>query len=103
MTPQNVAQDNLAGTVSLVNIGTIPLGTNVTAYDRLPNGDQLLAFDTTVSLPGGVTARPGAVEAHGVADLLLSFDTSGTVGGSDQPGTASSRTGVRKQLATCRP
>ncbi len=108
VTPQNVAQDNLAGTVSLVNIGAIPLGTDVTAYHLLANGDQLLAFDTTVSLAGGVTARPGdavrfngatytlefdatangvpnglntdAVGVTGGSDLLLSFDTTVTLG-----------------------
>jgi len=108
VTPQNVAQDNLAGAVSLVNVGSIPFGTDVTAYDLLPNGEQLLAFDTTVSLPGGVTARPGdvvrfngatytlafdataagvpigvmtdAVAVGGAADLLLSFDTTVTLG-----------------------
>jgi len=58
-----------------------------------------LEFDATANgVPNGVIT-----DAVGVADLLLSFDTSGTVGGSDQPGTASCRTGVRKQLATCRP
>jgi hypothetical protein len=108
VTPQNVAQDNLAGAVSLVNIGAIPIGTGITGYHLLANGDQLLAFDTTVSLAGGVTARPGDVvrfngatytlefdaTAHGVplgvmtdavgviggSDLLLSFDTTVTLG-----------------------
>ena len=108
VTPQNVAEDNLAGTVSLVNIGTIPNGTDVIAYSRLANGDQLLAFDTTLSLPGGLTVRPGDVvrlsgttyslafnaTANGVPngvmtdalaeispnDLLLSFDVTITLG-----------------------
>jgi hypothetical protein len=108
VTPQNVAQDDLAGAVSLVNIGTIPAGTDVIGYHLLTNGDQLLSFDTTVSLPGGITARPGDVvrfngatytlafdaAANGVpngvvtdavsvingGDLLLSFDTTVTIG-----------------------
>lgn len=104
-----VAEDNLAGAVSLVNVGAIPAAAIITAYDRLPNGDQLLAFDTTITLPGGLTARPGDVvryngttytlefdaTAHGIPngvitdavseigpnDLLLSFDVTVAVGG----------------------
>src|SRR5438876_385981 len=56
-----VAEDDLAGTVTLVNIGSFPPTAIVTAYDRLPNGDQLLAFDTPVALPGGLTVRAGDV------------------------------------------
>src|SRR5262249_50632300 len=56
-----VAEDNLAGSVSLLNIGPIPSGAIVTAYDQLDDGDQLLAFDITVTLPGGLIARPGDV------------------------------------------
>ena len=104
-----VAEDNLAGGVTLVNVGAIPSTAIITAYDRLPNGDQLLAFDTTVTLPGGLTVRPGdvvrfngttytlefdaaangipagaitdAVGEIGPGDLLLSFDVTVTVGG----------------------
>jgi len=105
--PQNVAEDNLAGMVTLVNIGSIPQGTHVTAYELLANGDQLLAFDTTLKL-GGVTVRRGDVvrfngttyslvfdaAANGVpegamtdavtllgTDLLLSFDVGVTLNG----------------------
>ncbi len=81
----------------------------VTAYDRLPNGHQLLSFDTTVSLPGGVIAMRGdvvrfdgvaytieldagangipsgavtdAVSEIGPDDLLLSFDVAVEIGG----------------------
>ena len=108
VTPQNVARDNLAGVVSLVSIGTIPNGTDVIAYSPLVNGDQLLAFDTTLSLPGGLIERPGdvvrfngttyslefAATANGLPngvmtdavaqispnDLLLSFDVTVTLG-----------------------
>jgi hypothetical protein len=74
VTPENVAQDDLAGTVSLVNVGVLPFGTSVTAYHRLNGGDQLLAFDTTVSLVGGVTARPGDVVRFNGATYTLEFD-----------------------------
>lgn len=109
VTPQNVAQDNLAGMVSLVNIGNVPNGTDVIAYSPLVNGNQLLAFDVTLSLPGGLIERPGDVvrfngttyslefdaKANGIPDgvmtdavaqispddLLLSFDVTSTLGG----------------------
>ncbi|MCI0527676.1 MAG: hypothetical protein L0Y56_09560 [Nitrospira sp.] len=58
---QDVAEDNLAGTVLLINIGSLPAGTHVIAYHFLPTGEQLLALDTPVSLPGGLTALPGDV------------------------------------------
>lgn len=108
VTPENVAEDDLAGGVTLVNVGTVPTGTHVAAYDKLSNGDQLLAFDTDVSLPGNLTARPGDVvrfnggtyalffdaAANGIplgvstdaltvingTDLLLSFDSTVTLG-----------------------
>lgn len=104
ITPADVADDDLvAGTVVAVDIGDIPADAHVDAYERLPNGDQLLSFDTTLNLPGGVIATPPdvvrfngatfAVEFDGAAngipqgvntdavavsdgDLLLSFDTS---------------------------
>lgn len=69
-----VAEDNLAGGVSLVNVGPIPAAAIITAYDRLPNGDQLLAFDTTVTLPGGLIARPGDVVRYNGTTYTLEFD-----------------------------
>ena len=104
-----VAEDDLSGGVSLVNVGAIPPSATITAYDWLPNGDQLLSFDTTVSLPGGLTASRGdvvrfdgaaytmelsaaaagipsgamvdAVSEIGPGDLLLSFDVAVAIGG----------------------
>jgi hypothetical protein len=108
VTPQNIAEDDLAGSVTLVSAGTYPNGADITAYTALKNGDQLLAFDTTLSLAGGLTVRPGdvvrlsggtyslefdaatngipdgvmtdAVGAIGPSDLLLSFDVTITLG-----------------------
>jgi hypothetical protein len=74
VTPQNVAEDNLAGMVSLVNIGAIPNGTDVIAYAALANGDQLLAFDTTLTLPGSLTVRPGDVVRFNGTTYSLEFD-----------------------------
>ena len=104
-----VGEDNLAGSVTPANVGAIPPTAIITAYDHLPNGDQLLAFDMTVTLPGGLTVRPGDVvrfngttytlefdaAANGIpngvitdavseispGDVLLSFDVTGAVGG----------------------
>lgn len=104
-----VAEDDLSGGVSVVNVGAIPSSAIITAYDRLPNGDQLLSFDTTVSLPGGLTAGRGdvvrfdgaaytielsaaatgvprgavvdAVSEIGPGDVLLSFDVAVEIGG----------------------
>jgi len=103
-----VAEDDLAGVVTLVNIGGIPLNAIVTAYDQLGGGDQLLAFDIDIVLPGGLFARSGdivrfdgstftllfssaangiprgvitdAVSAIGPDDLLLSFDITVNLG-----------------------
>jgi hypothetical protein len=104
-----VAEDDLAGGVTPVGVGAIPATAIITAYDHLPTGDQLLAFDTTVSLPGGLTVPAGdvvrlsgttytiefddaangipagvltdAVSEIGPGDLLLSFDVTVAVGG----------------------
>jgi hypothetical protein len=67
---EDVAEDNLMGSVTLVNIGDFPPGTNVDAYHLLPNGNQLLSFDITVTLPG----QSGPITA-GPADVVL-FDGS---------------------------
>jgi len=75
-TDDDVAADNLAGTVTPVNIGSIPLATEITAYDRLANGTQLLAFDTTTTLSGGVTVNPGDVVSFDGATYALLFDAS---------------------------
>jgi hypothetical protein len=74
VTPQNVAEDDLAGTVSLVDVGAVPNGTGIVAYSSLANGNQLLAFDTTQDLSGGLTARPGDVLSLSGATYTLAFD-----------------------------
>ncbi len=106
---EDVAVDDLAGTVTLVGLGNLPESADLDGYHRLPNGDQLFSLDTTSELAGGLTAAPGDVvrfdgtsyslaldagaqglppEANvdGVSvieggDLLLSFDTTVEVNG----------------------
>ena len=108
ITPADVAEDDLMGMVTPVDVGPIPRDAHIDAYQLLSNGDQLLSFDTTIELPGGVVARPADVvrfdgaaysiafdgTANGIpegvntdavavfeGDLLLSFDTSVSLSG----------------------
>jgi len=99
--PANLGEDNLAGTVDLVNIGTIPDGAHLDGYAVVSNGDQLLSFDTALTLggttfqrndvirydgsaytlefSGGANGVPDGVDVKDIAvhgtDLLLSFDS----------------------------
>lgn len=69
-----VAEDDLAGLVTLVNIGAIPSAAIVTAYDRLDGGDQLLSFDIDLDL-GGLAVRPGDVVRYDGSAFTLLFDS----------------------------
>ena len=71
------ADDNLAGTVTAVGVGTIPASADLVAYHREPDGDQHLCFDTTVELGAGpLTVRPGDVVRFDGATYSLEFDAS---------------------------
>jgi hypothetical protein len=70
-----VAEDDLAGSITLANVGPLPAGADLTAYHVMPNGDELLAFDTTVGLPG-VTVEPGDVVRFDGTGYALAFDAS---------------------------
>ena len=107
---ENAAEDDLRGSVSLINIGFVPSSTDLNAYHRLNKTDQLVSFDTTLNF-GRVVVEPGdvlkisfngvsfsyqivfdasvlrvpsgvMVDAIGVweGDLILSFDTSVFIG-----------------------
>jgi hypothetical protein len=71
---ENVARDDLAGTVTKLVIGSIPAETDLDAYNVRPDGVQLLSFDTTVVLPGGITARPGDVVRYDGAGYAIEFN-----------------------------
>ncbi len=71
---EGVLRDNLAGSVTLIPIGSIPAETDLDAYNVRPSGVQLLSFDTTVVLPGGVTARPGDVVRYDGAGYAIEFN-----------------------------
>ncbi|HUK13260.1 MAG TPA: DUF11 domain-containing protein [Thermoanaerobaculaceae bacterium] len=105
--PADVGEDNLAGTVSLINIGTIPDGAHLDGYAVAANGDQLLSFDTALTLGGTTFQRNDVIRyngstytlefsggANGVPDgvdikdlaphggnLLLAFDSAFAAGG----------------------
>jgi len=70
---ENLAEDDLAGAVALQDIGAIPPATGLAAYHLLENGDQLLVFDTTVTLPGPVIARSSDVVRYDGAAYTLEF------------------------------
>ncbi len=55
---ENVLDDDLAGSTGVSAIAGIPSSADLVAYAMLPNGEELFSLDTTVSLPGGVTAEP---------------------------------------------
>jgi hypothetical protein len=110
--PADVARVS-AGVVSIAWSGSaLPAGSDVDAIARMPDGDLVLSFDTTVSVggivaddedavridqPGGAVSLPFDGSARGIASgidldgvdalvdgrLLLSFDVSGSVGGVD--------------------
>ena len=105
--PADVGEDNLAGVVSLINIGTIPDGAHLDGYAVASNGDQLLSFDTALTLGGTTFQRNDVIRyngstyalefsggANGVPDgvdikdlaphgsnLLLAFDSTFAAGG----------------------
>jgi hypothetical protein len=68
-----VADDDLSGTIALQDIGAISPAADLAAYHLLSNGDQLLAFDTTVTLPGSIMARPNDVVRYDGAAYALEF------------------------------
>lgn len=76
ITPAEVAEDDLAGMVTAVNVGTLPADTHVDAYVLLGNGDQLLSFDTTITLPGDLIAEPADVVRFNGTSYSSAFDAS---------------------------
>lgn len=72
--PESVVRDDLAGSATLLPLGPIPAGANLDAYNVRPLGVQLLSFDITVALPGGVTAQPGDVVRYDGASYAVEFN-----------------------------
>jgi hypothetical protein len=61
---EDAVVDDLAGTINLMDLGSIPNATDLNAYHLLDNGDQLVSFDTTVILDGLVTEPGDVVRIH---------------------------------------
>ncbi len=72
---EHVAADDLSGNIVRVDIGAIPFETDLDAYELDPStGEHLFSTDTTVGLPGGVTARPGDVVRFDGTTFTIAFD-----------------------------
>src|SRR5512143_964859 len=57
-----LAADDLSGGVTVLAIPDLPAAASISAVHRFPNGDLLLAFDSTLALPGaGIVERRGLV------------------------------------------
>ena len=69
----SVAEDDLSGSVTAVSLPSVPAGADLDAYALLANGDQLLSFDTAVTLPGPLTAEPCDVVRWDGAAYTLAF------------------------------
>ena len=58
---EDAANDDLSGGVTPIDVGAIPGGADLQAYHQSGADAHLLVLDTTVALPGGVTATPRKV------------------------------------------
>lgn len=73
---EDVAVDNLLGIVVPAALGTLPGASDVSGYQLLGNGDQLLCFDTGTELPGPVDVAPGNVVRFDGASYAIELDAS---------------------------
>jgi hypothetical protein len=73
---RDVVDDDLAGTLTPADLGALPAGSNVVGYHVESNGDRLLAFDDTVSLPGNVVAETRDVVRYDGTTFALVLDGS---------------------------
>lgn len=54
----------------------VPAGADLAAYHRFADGDVLVAFDTAISLPGGIFARAGDVVRFDGAGYSIEWEAS---------------------------
>jgi hypothetical protein len=73
---EDVVCDDLAGGVSLALTG-LPAAADLASYHLDPDGAQLLVFDTTVVLPGNLTATPRDVVRWEGSSYSLLFKGAG--------------------------
>jgi hypothetical protein len=75
---EDVAADDLAGTVLFANLGILAVADEVVGYELLPGGDQLLCFDEAVGLSATFFPRPGDVIRYDGTSYTLEFDATAT-------------------------
>lgn len=73
---EDVAIDDLVGTVVAEDLGSLPAGVAVSAFELLGDGDRLFCVDTTVELPGPLYAQQGDVVRYDGATYTIEFDAS---------------------------
>lgn len=73
---EDVAVDNLLGLVVPAGLGALPGASDVSGYEILASGDQLVCFDVTVELPGSVVAASGDVARYDGAAWSIELDAS---------------------------
>jgi hypothetical protein len=74
---EDVAADSLlSGSVSKILLGTLPVASDLSAYHALGGGEFLLAVGTAVVLPGGVAAQAGDIVRYDGVSYSIEFDAS---------------------------
>lgn len=73
---EDVAIDDLAGTVVAENLGALPDASEVSAYELLADGDRLFCVASTVELPGPLYAQQGDVVRYDGSVYTIEFDAS---------------------------
>jgi hypothetical protein len=73
---EDLISDDLRGTVTLLDIASVPDTADLDAYHRLRNDDQLFSLDTTVDFGEGLVATPGDVVRFDGTGFKLEFDGS---------------------------
>jgi hypothetical protein len=73
---EDVAEDDLAGSVSLVGPTGLPFAADLVAYHLEPNGDQLFALDVGATLTGPLTVERRDVVRWNGASFSLELDGS---------------------------
>jgi hypothetical protein len=72
---EDVAEDDLVGTVGLANLGSLPDSVEVDAYTRDENDEHLFSIDIAAVLPGGVFALPGDIIRYDGSTYSIEFDS----------------------------
>ena len=64
----------LFGETELLDLGVLPAAADLSGHAVAADGDDLLVFDRTVALPGGLTAGPADVVRFDGATFSLAFE-----------------------------